>query len=83
MKMITKVYRNGKQVNEIETTDPIEIYKKIAQIYKAREDKRTTRTTTKTGWNRFEEATEIFNQDKTQISGTKYKYHYIFKDVEI
>ena len=83
MKMTTKVYRNGEQVNEIETTDPTEIYKKIAQIYKAREDKRTTRTTTKTSWGRIEEATETFNQDKTQLAGIKYKYHYIFESVEL
>ena len=43
MKMLIEIYRNGEKVNEITSTDKTEIYKKVAQIYNAKENKRTTK----------------------------------------
>lgn len=81
--MIIKIYRNNEQVNEITSTDATEIYKKIAQIYKAKADKRTTKTTIKASYSGILEATETYNQDKTQLSGTTYTYKYYFKNAEL
>ena len=83
MKMKIDIFKNNEKINELNTTDPTEIYKKISQIYKAKEDKRTTRTTLKTSWGEILEATETYNQDKTQINGVSYKYKYYFENVEL
>lgn len=83
MKMLIEIYRNGEKVNEIKTTSKTAIYKKIAEIYKAKEEKRTTRTTIQTSWGTIHKATETYNQDKTQIARTNYKYIYTFEDVEL
>lgn len=81
--MTTEVYKNGEKINELKTTSPKEIYKKIAQIYKSKEDRRTTRTTTRTSWGQILGATETYNQDKTQLMGITYKYIYTFENVEL
>ena len=83
MKMLIEIFKNGEKVNEITSTEPTEIYKKIAQIYNAKESGRTTRTTIKTGWNTIQEVTETYNQNKTQINGVSYKYKYYFDGVEL
>lgn len=38
------IYRNGKQCNEINSTDPANIYKHIVQIYHAKDTKRASKT---------------------------------------
>lgn len=83
MKMLIEIYKNNQKINEIKSTSPTQIYKKIAQIYKAKEEKRTTRTTVLTSWGAIHKATEIYNQEKTQITNTNYKYIYTFENVEI
>lgn len=83
MKMKIEIFRNGEKVNELNTTSPKEIYKKIVQIYNAKETKRATKTTIKTSWGEILEATEIYKQDKTQINGIEYKYKYYFDGVEV
>lgn len=83
MKMLIEIFKNGEKVNEITSTEPVEIYKKVAQIYNAKEIGRTTKTTIKTGWNTIQEATETYNQNKTQINGVSYKYKYYFDGVEL
>ena len=83
MKMLIEIYKNNEKVNEIISTDAKEIYKKIAQIYNAKENKRTTRTTILTSWNNIHKVTEIYDQTKTQIQNIKYKYIYYFEDVEL
>lgn len=44
MEMQLTIYRNGKQCNEINSTDPANIYKHIAQIYHAKDTKRASKT---------------------------------------
>ena len=83
MKMLIEIYKNNEKVNEITSTDAKEIYKKIAQIYNAKENKRTTRTTILTSWNNIHKVTEIYDQTKTQMQNIKYKYIYHFEDVEL
>ena len=83
MKMLIEIYKNNEKVNEITSTDAKEIYKKIAQIYNAKENKRTTRTTIQTSWNNIHKVTEIYDQTKTQMQNIKYKYIYYFEDVEL
>lgn len=83
MEMKIEIYKNGEKVNEINSTDAMEIYKKVAQIYNAKENKRTSRTTIQTGWNEILSATETYNQDKSSLMGVKYKYIYTFKGVQL
>lgn len=83
MKMLIEIYKNNEKVNEIISTDAKEIYKKIVQIYNAKENKRTTRTTILTSWNNIHKATEIYDQTKTQMQNIKYKYIYYFEGVEL
>lgn len=83
MRMLIEIYKNGEKVNEITSTEPAEIYKKVAQIYNAKENKRTTRTTIQTSWQEIHKATETYNQTKTQMQNITYKYIYSFEGVEI
>ena len=83
MKMTIFIYRNNEQVNKIETSDAAKIYFKIAEILKNKLYKNATKTTIKWASRAILEATEIFDQDKTQILNTKYKYNYIFNNVEL
>lgn len=78
-----EIFRNKEKVNEITTEDPKAIYKYIAQIYKGKEDKTTTKTTIKTSWGRIHEATQFFDQNRTQIKNITYTYKYIFEDVDL
>lgn len=77
MEMQLTIYRNGKQCNEINSTDPANIYKHIAQIYHAKDTKRASKTKGEI------KATQTFNQDKTQIDGITYTYKYKFVGVSL
>lgn len=82
MEMIIEIYKNNEKVNEIQSTDPTEIYKKIAQIFYTKETKRATKTII----NRLNDnikITQIFDQYKTMLENTTYTYKYYFDGVEL
>lgn len=78
-----EIFRNKEKVNEITTEDPKAIYKYIAQIYRGKDEKTTARTTIKTSWGKIHEATQFFDQNRTQIKGIAYTYKYFFKEVDL
>lgn len=83
MEMQLTIYRNGKQCNEINSTDPANIYKHIVQIYHAKDTKRASKTKIDISYNGEIKATQTFNQDKTQIDGITYTYKYKFVGVSL
>lgn len=83
IEMLLKIYKNGEQVNEINSTDPANIYKHIAQIYHAKDTKRASKTKIEISYNSEIKATQTFKQDKTQIPGTTYTYKYMFVGIRL
>lgn len=83
MKMILEIFKNSEKVNEIKTTSEKEIYKRLAQIYYIKDNKRATKTIIKNNWYEILSVTQIFNQTYTQIPNTTYTYKYTFQNVKL
>ena len=80
--MTLEIYRNGEKVNEITETEAAAIYKTIAEIMLAKEYKRASRTQIDK-LNDKMKVIQTFDQYKTQLDGTTYKYYYKFEGLNI
>lgn len=83
MKMILEIFENNEKVGEIITTSEAEIYKRLAQIYFIKDNKRATRTTIRTKSYEILSITQVFDQTFTQLPNTTCIYKYTFKEVRL
>ena len=83
MEMKVEIYKNNELVETLETENPEKIYKEIALIFYRKEYKLATKTLIDSGWYHINKITQIFDENKTQIPNTNYKYVFTFEDVEM
>lgn len=83
MEMFLEIYKNGQKVNEIKTTDPANIYKQVAQIYFAKDNKHATKTKITHSMSELLTVVQTFDPSKTQLPNTTYIYKYKFVDVSL
>lgn len=81
MKMKLEIFRNNEQVNTITNTEEKEIYKHIAQCYRAKDTKRATVKIIYT-FSGIEKIIETFKRSEATNNNT-YKYIYYFDGVQI
>lgn len=81
MQLTIKIYKNTEQVNEIKSNDPAVIYKNLAQVLMAKENKRAIKTQIAQLPNNKIKVIQKFDQYKTQIPNTTYTYKYNFVDI--
>jgi hypothetical protein len=79
--MKLEIFRNNEQINIITSTEEKEIYKHIAQCYRAKDTKRATVKIIYT-FSGIEKITETFKPSET-TNGNTYKYIYYFEGVQI
>lgn len=81
MKMTIEIYKNKEKVNTMTSEDETRIYKEIAQILFAKEQKRATKTTIDYINNTFK-STQYFDTYKTQLKDT-YTYKTVVEGVSL